>query len=799
MNDYPVIKITIAFIVGILLNDLFAVNALIIIIFTIIPIILFFIAKHYKLFTKLKFFISILVLLLIVSLGNYYAELNSLKKNTFFENIYSEDNVTAFGSIRKIELNRSDKIIFYLQTDSIRSETFFVKDELIFLCNVKDSSKYLNELFTELHPGNLIEVSGSYYQGRKKRNPGEFDYNKYLFSKNITGILYVNQKSDISFRDRRTNFFSDLIFQVRKFIDRKFTELHSKETAALLRGLLLADRGEIDYETKTQFINSGVIHVLAVSGLHVGFVALIFYFLFGRFNIILRSSLTIIGLLIFMFITGVPPSVFRATIMGIVIIVGFITNRSTNIFNSLAIAALILLLINPNEIFLPGFQLSFSAVLSIGAIYPLIENWIKKFHIQNNFFRYTILFMGVSFSAQIGTLPFTLIYFGKISVIALFTNLLVIPAIGVIIGIGIFTLLIGLISPIIASYYSMANELITSLLFKIISFTGNLNFSHVVIRRYSSLDAIIFYFFLIILIYYLPKFRSTFAAIVIISLTVINIYFISSIDNKKLLAENNLNIVMIDVGQGDSFLVKFPNNKTALIDAGNVTMNFDNGERVVMPLMEYLGINKIDYGIVSHIDTDHYAGFISLILNDKIKEIYKPGIDTSSIKDVKFEKFLKQYKVPVSYYHTQAIQMGNSKVYILNNNNYFSGENNSSNERSGIIKIVYGNSSIIFTGDAGKETEHIYASVYKKFLHSDVLKVGHHGSESSTSVEFLNYVSPKICLISAGINNSYGHPAGNVLNRIEKTGSEILRTDKEGAVILHSDGFTFKKINWKKL
>ena len=799
MKDYPAIKIAIAFIIGILLNEFFAVNILIIIILIVIPIFLFFISKHYKLFTKLKLLLSFLVLVLIISLGNYYAELNSIKKNTFFDNIYSEDNVTTYGKVKKIELQRSDKIIFYLSTDSIRSETFLVKDNLTFLCNVKDTSANLEELYAELHSGNVVAVSGTYYKGRDQRNPGEFDYNNYLFSKNITGILYVNQKSDISFRDRRTDFFADLIFQVRKFIDSKFTELHSKETAALLRGLLLADRGEIDYETKTQFINSGVIHVLAVSGLHVGFIALIFYFLFGRFNIILRSVLTIAGLIIFMLITGVPPSVFRATVMAVVIILGFATNRSTNLFNSLAIAALILLLINPNELFLPGFQLSFSAVLAIGAIYPLIEKGIKRFRIHNTILKYLILFMGVSFSAQLGTFPFTLIYFGKISVIALFTNLLVIPAIGVIIGIAFFTLIIGLISPFIATYYAIANELITSLLFKLIAFTGDLSFSHIVLRAYSFLDALIFYFFLILVVYYLPRFRSVIAAVIIIFLSIANIYFISSIDDEELLAENKLSILMIDVGQGDSFLVKFPNNKTALIDAGNVTMNFDNGERIVMPLMEYFGINKIDYGIVSHIDTDHYGGFISLLLNNKIKEIYKPGIDTSSIKDAKFEKFLKEYNIPVSYYDMQTIQTGNSKVYILNNNNYFSGENITSNERSGIIKIVYGNNSIIFTGDAGKETEYIYTSIYKKFLDSDVLKVGHHGSESSTSVEFLDFVSPKISLVSAGINNSYGHPAGKVLNRIEDSGSEILRTDKEGAIILQSDGFTFKKINWKSL
>jgi len=799
MKDYPVIKIAIAFILGILLYKLFAVDLFVILILVLILLSIFLIAKYYKLFAKLKFLLSFLVLLIIISLGNFYAELNSIKKNTFFENIYSEDNVIAYGKVKKIELKRSDKIIFYISTDSIKSKTFLVKDKLTFLCNVKDTSKNLEELYAELHPGNFVSVSGTYYKGRGKRNPGEFDYNNYLISKNITGIFYVNQISDISFFHKGVNYFTDFIFQVRKFIDGKFAELHSKETAALLRGLLLADRGEIDFETKTQFINSGVIHVLAVSGLHVGFIALIFYFLFGRFNIIFRSVLTIAGLLTFMLLTGVPPSVFRATVMAVAIIIGFATNRSTNIFNSLAIAALVLLLINPNEIFLPGFQLSFSAVLAIGSIYPLIEKGIERFRIQNSLFKYIILFMGVSFSAQLGTLPFTLIYFGKISIIALFTNLLVIPAIGVIIGIAIFTLIIGLFFPPIATYYAFANEFITSLLFNLIAFTGDLGFSHIVLRAYSFLDALIFYFFLLLMVYYLPRIRSGFAVTIIIFLSLANIYFISSFDDEELLAENKLSVMMIDVGQGDSFLVKFPNNKTALIDAGNVTWNFDNGERVIMPLLEYLGIKKIDYGFISHIDNDHCGGFISLILNNKIREIYKPKVDTSSSKDIKYEQFLKKFKIPVSYYNAQSLQTGNSKVYILNNNNYFSGKNLSSNERSGIIKIVYGNSSMIFTGDAGKGIENLYISVYQEFLDSDVLKVGHHGSASSTSNEFLNYVLPNISLISVGVKNSYSHPANDVIKTLEQSGSEIFRTDKEGAVILQSDGLSFKKINWKSL
>ena len=159
------------------------------------------------------------------------------------------------------------------------------------------------------------------------------------------------------------NYFKSIVYQVRKSIDKIIHDLHQPETAGLLRGLLLADRSEIDYETKNEFINSGVVHILAVSGLHVGYILIIFIFIFGRFGIYLRSILTILGLLAFMFLTGVPPSVFRATLMTIIIIIAFLSNSSTNIINSISIAAVIILLFDPNEIYNPGFQLSFSAVL----------------------------------------------------------------------------------------------------------------------------------------------------------------------------------------------------------------------------------------------------------------------------------------------------------------------------------------------------------------------------------------------------------------------------------------------------
>src|SRR5690606_20133659 len=262
----------------------------------------------------------------------------------------------------------------------------------------------------------------------------------------------------------------------------------------------LADRSEINYETKTEFINSGVIHVLAVSGLHVGYILIIVVFIFGRFGVYTRASLTIIALLFFMLLTGASPSVTRATIMSIVIIIAFLTNRSTNIINSISLAAIIILIIDPNELFNPGFQLSFSAVLSIGIIYPIIQRSVYKFRIKHKWIEYIVLFAAVSLSAQIGTLPFTLAYFSKLSVIALLTNLIVIPSIGVILAIGIITIITGYFSYFIAGIFASANDLLTYLLTSIISFAGKLEISFFWIRDYSLYDSIIYYCFLIIFI-----------------------------------------------------------------------------------------------------------------------------------------------------------------------------------------------------------------------------------------------------------------------------------------------------------
>jgi len=798
MRDYPFIKVAILFVIGILSAQFIELIFLIVIIsFVTVSIILAFYKRfsHQKVYFLITFF---LVSILLLSIGNLLTQKNRNPINPALTEINKVKNTTAFGEISKIDLKKNDQLIFYLAVDSIYSDEFLIVDELNILCKVKTGKRALQKLYAQLKPGNEIKVTGFYHKGKERRNPGEFDYNAYLNSKDILGIINIDGSKSISVINPEINIVDNLIFQSRVAIDIKLKEYYNPQTAALLRGLLLADRGDISYETKTEFINAGVVHVLAVSGLHVGYIILIFLFLFGRFNIYLRSILTIVGLFCFMLITGVPPSVFRATVMATVLIIAFLANRSTNLLNSISIAAVIILVINPNELFNPGFQLSFSAVLAIGIILPRLNELINKWNIQNKPLKYIILFSAVSLSAQIGTLPFTLLYFNKFSVIALVTNLIVIPAIGMIIAAAIVMLIFSTVLPFIAIYIAAVNDLIASGVLSLIKFSGNLSFSYLSITDYSIVDLIIFYLMFSILIYFLPKFGSIKSKLILLLLVVGNTLVYSTIDDINLLPNNELSVLMIDVNQGDSFLIKFPNGKTALVDAGNATNFFDNGERVIIPLLDYLGIGKIDYGIISHIDSDHYGGFVSLVIADKIGSIFKPEIDTSLSKDRKFEKFIRENDVSVKYFNEEKMQIGNTVIYFLYDENLKALSGKSTNDRSAVFKLVYGNTSFLFTGDIEKRIEKFYTFKYQNFLDSDILKVGHHGSKTSSSQIFLQYVTPELSLISAGFKNKFGHPAKEIVERLKNTGSSIYRSDLDKAVLLRSDGENIKVINWNK-
>ncbi len=796
MKDYPVIKYVILFIVGIIMQNYFGVSFNILLSIVVSLTLILILLRIIKF--KRRIIPLILILLLIISTGALYFSSRTIIKNDYPFKKTKLTKSTVYGTIKNINLKHEPKLSLIIEVDSVKvtGKTIPIKNN--FICNIKEKNPgSLNKFYDKICVGNYVIIKGTINKPREERNPGEFDYYKYLLSRDISALVYVPGVRNIKIVESKVRSIRNLIFEIRKAISRLIDNLYNHRTAGLLKGLLLADRSEIDYRVKENFINSGVIHVLAVSGLHVGFIVIIFFFLFSRASIYPRTILTIIGLIAFLLITNNPPSVFRATIMAIVMLLVFLSNRNYNAINALAIAALMLLIIDPSELFNPGFQLSFSAVLSILIVYPLLDTKVRELNIQNSLVRYVLLFTAVSLAAQLGTLPFTLIYFNKLSVISLFTNLLVIPMIGLIISLGILSLTVAVFWTWGALMFSSANMLIADILFYIVKIFGELKYSHLFIREFSILDSIEYYILFLIFIFALKKFSNSTAIILTVILLVGNGIVYVQLDNKELLPDGKLSIVMIDIGQGDGILLKFPNGKYGLIDAGNATPSFDNGERVIAPLLKRLGIDKIDYGFITHIDSDHYKGFLYLIANGFISKIYKPKLDTSLAKDVRLEKLIHKMNIDLEYYSKKSIDFGNARMYILNDTTNTIYKGFDTNNKSGVFKIVHGSNTFLFVGDAEKSVEKLLVNTYGKFLDVDLLKVGHHGSKTSSSELFIDYTKPKVALISVGENNKFKHPSKVVIDRYKSRNIEIDRTDIEGAIIYQSDGEHLIKIDWR--
>jgi competence protein ComEC len=796
MKNFPSIKFTILFIAGILIDKFSPVNVNNYVVYFSILFITLFALICFSFDAKYDSYFFPNIYVFIIFSAIFVSEFQKPNYNFLPAGIEKEKDFRAYGCVSGIELRRESEIVFNLDADSVTFPGTSFNNKISLICRVRDvNKKNLDSLYNVILPGNYITVTGLFMKGRSQRNPGEFDYNQYLAHKGISGLLLAYHVKDLIILNPDHEKIRSAVFNIRKSIDNKISELHRPEAAGFLRGQLLADRSNIDYNDVVEFINSGVVHILAVSGLNVGFIVLIIMIFLGRFNVYLRSILMVIGILGFLILTDSQASIVRAVIMSILVLAGFLTNRSTNIFNSLAVSALIILLFDHSQLFDPGFQLSYSAVLSIAVIYPVFQKNISNMVLKFRWIKYLLLFIGISLCAQLGTIPFTLYYFGKLSLVSLFTNLIVIPLSGVIVGIGIFTLIINLFIPVIASYYAAGNDILNSLMFYIIRTAGSFEYSYLWIRNFSIQDGIIFYLFLSALLFALIKFKSNIAKAGAAILVFANILIYCSFDDKNLLADNYLHIMMIDVGQGDALLIKFPDGKTALVDAGDASLSFDNGERVILPLLNHLGIDKIDYGFVSHVDLDHYGGFISLINENKIRHIYKPYLDTAFTKDVKFEKFLSAKSIPVTYYEKGIIKLPAYRIYILND--YNRNVKLTNNNKSGILKIVYGRNSFLFTGDLEHHGEIHYLNNYRQFLKADVLKVSHHGSKTGSSEQFISTVNPKISLISDGIKNKFGHPSEVILQRLNHIGSVIARTDKSGAVLLRSDGDNIFAVDWK--
>ena len=802
MKEYPVIKIALSFIIGIIIQKFFqpGLSLLIFLLLFLLGALLLFYLLGNKRFKSIIGFIS-LFCFIFTGAAVYSVNSGRLKQYPFPKLKYQ--GAVIKGKVKSIDLIKEGRLVFNASIHSVKLETGDYSLSTEFIVRIYDNDfSALRKLYDTLSIGDEFTLTGTLQKPRDIRNPGEFDYNNYLYYNGINGIAAVYGVKEISFSKpdqmNLSGSFNNFFHRLRKGIDDEVQRLHNPKTSALLRGLLLGDYKKIDEESIENYINAGVVHVLAVSGQHVALIMLIFFFLFNRFNPYLKYILAAAGLIFFLFITGGQVSVERAVIMGLIFITAVLLNRDRNVYNILALSALVILIISPNELFNPGFQLSFAAVISIACIFPLIKEWAYNKFRERKKLRLIILFGAVSVAAQIGTLPFTLAYFHKLSIASLGANLIVIPLSGFIIYLGIITLFAALFTYWGASVFAAANSFLGSIISIAVDFFGERGRSFLPVNQFSIYDALIYYAALILVIYTLKNFRHAKAKLGVLSFIAVSLFLFMSLDDYSIAAKNKLTVIGADVGQGDATIIKFPQGHSALIDAGNAFNNFSCGDKIIIPLMDRLGINSFDYAFITHLDADHYYGLIKMVEKGKISTVFKPAPDSLDRNELKFERYLMAHGCLIRYFSKEILSVDGCRLYFFNHPKLIAGLKPTSNNKSMIMKLVYGNNSFLFTGDADKQAEAVLVSKAGGFLKSDILKAGHHGSKNSSSDEFLGAVTPRRVFISCGILNRFNHPSPEVIEKLAKLHIPVERTDLTGGVIFSSDGNKISLIDWKK-
>lgn len=789
---YPLIHLTSAFALGIVFAFYVPVSSLSALIYLLLVLFFAFIS-----FSSSRSYLPYIFLAAAFLLGNLRMQVaNESRTQPLFENYFIRGG-ELYGTIATCELPARGGLIFSITADSIKfGDTTFVSNKQL-LVNLYEDTVANMPVEAKLKPGNKIYALGNYYRFKPQGNPFEWKEDEYYSRLGYSGRFRITKPDSMKILDSTVFIYETAVLNIRHSIDKKLRSLFSGDAYGLLRGLLLADRRGMSSEKIAQFSEAGVIHVLAVSGLHIGFIAFIMSALFSRVQRSLRELLVIAGLFLYLLIIGFPVTALRAFYMISIYLLGRNLQRSPNPIHSVFAAALLILFINPSEIFTVGFQLSFSAVLGILLFYPLFEKRLEINAIKSSAVKFVAASFFVSIAAQTGVALILLYHFSTVPLMSVFANIPVIPLIGFILTGGILSITCSYAIYALGALFASFTNLLFELLSYIVSFfveMRDIAFKAEIV----TLPGLLCLILLIVLLYIilnsntirnLPAFVS---GVLIFSLYPIYKSFITD----SLFPRGELSVLFMDAGQGDAVLISTPNGKKILIDGGLVNPYVNTAVRKILPILRRTGDGNIDLAIVSHYDADHYGGAVGLLNLQSIKTIILPEKEEEILIDDDIYTFARLKKATVITARDTSFMIDNVKIFVMESRWQSGGEKLHTNNKGLSVKLQYGKSSFLLTGDAYAAAENALVQVYGDFLKSDIFKAGHHGSKTSNSDLLLDVVRPQYAVISCGLGNRYNHPSPEVVERFTARNIKLTRTDIEGAVLFTSNGNSVRKKNW---
>lgn len=576
----------------------------------------------------------------------------------------------------------------------------------------------------DLQVGDKVIIEGTLKLPRENSNFNLFNYKKYLMSKKIYWTMESNK---IEVVGKSNNILYFLKNWVRNRLGNN----------KYLNAFIIGNNIYIEEDIEESYQKNGITHLLALSGSQVTLLSSIIFFFIKRFvkNKILNTIIISVFLIIFMFITGFTPSVLRSVLIFIVYSLIKIDK-----IEALGLVCFSLLLYNPFYIYDNGFSFSF-----IISFYIILFS--KKIKTKN----YLVNLLYISLIASLASVPILANSFFEINLTSFLINLFFVPLVSfVIFPLSLIVLIIPFLEPIFNFVVIFMEN--SSLFF------NKLNYMMIIPKMHIIL--VIVYYLLLYLV--LKKSHKHLLIMFIFIILCSNLCFY------KIYPE----ITFINVEQGDSILISFK-DKNILIDTGGNSMNDNVGKNILVPYLKSVGVKKIDYLILTHGDYDHMGEAINLVENFKVDKVI---FNCGEFNELEQEliKVLDKKKIPY-YSCIKELNIDNNKLYFLNNKDY-----GNENDNSSVIYTELNNHKFRFMGDAGVEVEEDLTQKYN-LQNIDVLKVGHHGSKTSTGKEFINAINPKYSIISVGKNNYYSHPNKEVLNILSN--SKIYRTDQDGSIM----------------
>ncbi len=624
------------------------------------------------------------------------------------------------GDYLKLTIDANEKLIgrYYFKTKA--EKELFIKS-----VDVYDTLR-LN--------GELEEAEGS-------KDIYSFDYKQYLKSKNINYIIKIDKITLIS---KEKSFFKGIKCFLLK-----------RNSNPYIKAFIFGNNKSIITDVMSSYQEIGISHLFAISGMHIGLLTLVISKLLMKLNIKEKYIFIIISLFLFfyLFITGVSPSILRAIFFYLFFSINKIYNFNIKGVNIFLLIFSISLLVNPYYIHEVSFLYSYTISFSI----LLVGNKINN----GSYFKRLFLTSLISF---IVSFPITIYFFNQINILSVFYNMLFVPFISMIVfPLSIITYIIPFFEPIFNVFISLMEFLALKF--------NSISFSKLIFPSLPRYYYILYIVGVVIFIYFYNK--KIISVLPILLLALFN-YLYPVFFNQNYL-------MFLDVGQGDSILIH-SKDKTMLVDTGGV-INYSREkwqERknkksltnyVTIPVLKKLGIRKIDYLVLTHGDFDHMGEALKLIKQYRVEDIYLNQGNFNLLE----KKVIKKYRHVYQIREKEEIVLGN--INIVQINKEFSDENDSSS----ILLMYYKNKKILLTGDASKKSEEYILNKYN-IGKIDVLKIGHHGSKTSTSDELLEELRPSLAIISCGKNNRFNHPHKETIDKLKEYRIKYLRTDISGTI-----------------